>query len=250
MNRKYNDTEIIELHSLGLTDKEIAETIGVSSNNLARKRKRLGLEPNKSSREKHKLTDYELSILVGTILGDSCVRYVHSKCKYPSLTFTHCVQQEEYFLWKVDKLNTLISSWNKYVDNSKFSKSGYKFQCVGKNMKCLVDIYNIFYPNNAKHIPITFIEKFFTEISLYCLYMDDGSYDRKGNSYILNTQCFTKDNLQEFTHFLNVKFGLYFNIKSDNSLYLQHESNEIFEEILCKYNECNTMTYKYNESHR
>ena len=37
MNRKYNDSQIIELHSAGLTDREIAETFGVSPNNLGTK---------------------------------------------------------------------------------------------------------------------------------------------------------------------------------------------------------------------
>ena len=63
MNKKYNDFEIIELHSKGLTDKEIAEILGVNPNNLARKRNRLGLKPNKNIRETYILTKEELEII-------------------------------------------------------------------------------------------------------------------------------------------------------------------------------------------
>ena len=63
MNRKYNDSQIIELHSAGLTDREIAETLGVSPNNLATKRRKLGLTPNKSKRDTYKLTKKELEMI-------------------------------------------------------------------------------------------------------------------------------------------------------------------------------------------
>ena len=84
MNKKYNDSKIIELHSKGLTDREIAEILGVTPNNLATKRRRLGLSPNKSKRDTYILSEYEESILIGTLLGDSTIRYVHNKCKYPN----------------------------------------------------------------------------------------------------------------------------------------------------------------------
>lgn len=100
-----------------------------------------------------------------------------------------------------------------------------------------------------KIIPIEFIKDKFNELSLYCLFMDDGSYDISSNSFIINTQCFSKDNLLEFCDFLKEKFNLFFNIKSDNCLYLRHISNEIFKDIISKNNECNSMNYKF-DSHR
>lgn len=252
MNKKYNDTQIIELHSQGLTDREIAEILGVTPNNLATKRRQLGLKPNKSIRDTYILSDYELSILVGTLLGDSTIRYVHNQCKYPNLTFTHGINQKEYFDWLTDKLKNLNSSINKY--NSAYVKTSgeiaKRWVFTGKNMKCLKEIYKIFYPNNKKIIPIDYLENTFTEISLYCLFMDDGSYDIHTNSFIINTQCFSKDNLLEFCEFLKKKFNLSFNIKSDNCLYLKHESNEILKNILSKYNECSTMVYKYDSHHK
>lgn len=248
MNKKYNDFQIIELHSKGLTDSEIAKILGVSSNNLATKRRRLGLPPNKSIRDTYELSKNELSILVGTLLGDSTIRYVHNQCKYPNLTFTHGENQKEYFDWISDKLKKLKSSINIY--NSAYIKTSgevaKRWVFTGKNMKCLKEIHKIFYSDNKKIIPIEYLQNTFNELSLYCLFMDDGSYDILSNSFIINTQCFDKSNLEEFCNFLFEKFNLSFNIKSDNCLYLKHESNEIFRDILSRNNECKTMTYKYD----
>lgn len=114
MNKKYNDSKIIELHSKGLTDREIAEILGVTPNNLATKRRHLGLSPNKSKRDTYILSEYEESILIGTLLGDSTIRYVHNKCKYPNLTFSHSELQKEYFDWLANKFNNLKASTGLY----------------------------------------------------------------------------------------------------------------------------------------
>lgn len=246
MNRKYNDSQIIELHSTGLTDREIAEILGVTPNNLATKRRHLGLAPNKSKRETHELTNKELEILVGTLLGDSTIRYVHNQCKYPNLTFSHGLNQEEYFNWLSNRLSNLRSSTGKY--SSKYvrtnGETAERLVFTGSNMSCLKDIYNIFYPDGEKIIPISFIKNIFSKVSLYCLFMDDGSYDIHTNSFIINTQCFSRENLEEFVKLLRDKFGLEFTIKTDHCLYLRHSSNHILEGILSEVNECKTMDYK------
>ena len=248
MNKKYNDAQIIELHSTGLTDREIAEILGVTPNNLATKRRKLGLPPNKSIRDTYTLSSYELSILVGTLLGDATVRYVHSQCKYPNLTFTHGEKQKEYFDWLTAKLGNLKSSVNIY-DSAYIRTSGEiakRWVFTGKNMKCLQEIHNLFYVNGKKIIPIEFLTKTFNELSLYCLFMDDGSYDIRTNSFIINTQCFEREELEQFCNFLNERFKLSFNIKSDHCLYLQHKSNEVLKELLKQCNECDSMSYKYD----
>lgn len=251
-NIRYNNEQIIELHKKGLTDKEMAEIIGCTNNQMAKKRARLGLQPNKNKKELYSPTKEELGIIVGTLLGDSTVRYVHNECKYPNLTFCHCVQQKEYFEWKAKKLYNFMSSTNEYRSyrdyNILANKNTARLVFTGMNMACLVNIRDEFYPEGQKIIPIEYIKKHFNALSLYCWYMDDGSYDKSSNSFILNTQAFTRENLQEFVEFLKDKFNLEFNIKKDNSLYLKHISNDIFVEILKNIHECTTMDYKLGRS--
>lgn len=250
MNRKYNDNQIFELHSKGLTDKEIAEIVGCTPNQMAVKRRKLGLHPNKPN-EALELSREELEVLTGTLLGDSCIRFVHSGCKYPSFTCTHTERQEEWFMWKVNKLKSIISSYNSYELKSNGKMLDHcKLQAIGKNLKCLTSIRNVFYPNGTKVIPMEFIKDNFSGLSLYCLYMDDGSYDTSTNSFIINTQCFSKENLLEFITWIKDSFNLEFSVKADSSLYLKHTSNKLFQTILLKYNECDSMSYKLGLSSR
>lgn len=248
MNRKYNDVQIIELHSKGLTDKEISEILGVKPSTFANKRAKLGLKPNKSKRETYKLEGEVLEILIGTLLGDACVRYVYEGCKYPMLHFNHSMKQLEYFLWKKDKLIDLMSSFKEYKIKNDKSITGSRMQFNGKNMACLKYIRELFYPNGVKQFPIEFLDKYFTELSFYCLFMDDGSFDISTNSYILNTQCFEASNLKDFCNLLLKKFNIETSIKADNTIYIKHISNDIVSNILDKYNECKSMSYKSQSS--
>lgn len=168
MNRRYNDDQIRELHSQGLSDREIAEIVGCTPNQMARKRNRLGLSPN-NKKKSYIMSDQEIAILIGTLLGDACIRYIHKGCTAPALDFSHCCKQKEYFLYKKDKLINLMSSFNSYNKKDSFHPGEYKetFQFVGKNLDCLIPIRNIFYPNGIKIIPMNFINKYFTEESIY-----------------------------------------------------------------------------------
>ena len=197
---KYNNEQIFELHAQGLTDAEMAEIIGVGKNAMANKRSKLGLKPNKGKRYTYQMTDEEISILVGTLLGDACVRYVHEGCKFPNLTISHGENQGQYFEWKANKLKNLMSSKGYYANNviRVTGQTTQRYIFTGSNMACLVPIREAFYPNKIKVIPIDFLEKHFTELSLYCLYMDDGSYDKNENSFIINKKCFTRKDLEIF----------------------------------------------------
>ena len=245
MNVKYNNEKIIELYNSGKTDQEMADFFGVTKSAMECKRRTLGLKARtKALREDYIPTAQEIAIIIGTLLGDSTIRYVHDRCKYPNLTFVHSPKQEEYFKKLAEKLKNFKASAKKYKDNNKLNPYGCKYVFTGRNMRCLIEFRNKFYVNGTKIIPIDVIEKHFTEESLYYMFMDNGSYDKSSNSYIINTQCFDKTNLQDFCEVLYKKFNLCFNIKTDNCLYLQHKSNELFQSILLKYNECDSMIYK------
>ena len=249
MNLKYNESQIIELYNQGLSDKEISEILGVTETAFACKRRKMGLKAHtKAKREDYIPNEKEIAIIVGTLLGDSTIRYVHEKCKYPNLTFVHSPKQEEYFNYLSEELKNFRASSGRYVDHNKLNKYGYKLVYTGRNMKCLKTIRDRFYPNGKKIIPPFIIRKYFTELSLYYMFMDDGSYDKAGNSYIINTQCFTIEELTEFCNIMEEKFGLSFNIKKDHTLYLKHECNSIMYNILSKNNKCDSMTYKCGKS--
>lgn len=249
MNKKYDNDEFIALYKQGKDDNYLAEYFNTTKSAIITKRSSLKLPShNKYLRDTYIPTDEEYAIIIGTLLGDSTIRYVHNQCKYPNITFAHASRQEEYFQFLTQKLNNFKSSSKKYVNKSKCSKDGYKYVFTGMNMHCLVELREKFYPEGIKIIPMDIITKYFTDVSMYYLFMDDGSYDKSSNSYIINTQCFSIENLKEFINFLKDKFNLQFNIKKDHCLYLKHISNNIMHDILKSNNSLESMTYKYGES--
>ena len=219
----------IDLYNKGMTDQEIANRISMNSSYLSRYRKSLGLP---LVRNQVKLTKIQKEVIVGTILGDSTIRFVHSKMKNCNLTFASSLKFEDYFFLKYYIFKNIMSSFGVYNCKSQFVQ-GNKLVATGKALKCLNKYRNIFYQNGIKIIPIDYLINNFTEISLAYLFMDDGN--RNGSTINLNLQSFTLTELQDFVKFLSTKFDLQFNIKKDKTLYLRYQSREIFYNLVNKY---------------
>lgn len=239
MRKRLDYNKIKKLHSLNLNDNEIAREMKASVNGVRYARKVVLDLPNVI--KEVEITPEMEEVLVGTLLGDAWLGYVYPGCTSPKYQVSHSIKQEIYTKTIYSCLLPIMSNHITYLTNKtcKFGDRIYKcadtISIYSKNSKCLIPYRNAFYPNGKKIIPISFIKDKFTAKSLSYWYMDDGSLDRKCHSYIFNTQCFTKENLEEFISFLNFKFGLQFTIKKDNSLYLKHSSNLIFENLIKKY---------------
>ena len=237
--KELNYELIRELHSKGLNDNEIARKLNASVNGIRYARKTvMGLPHNVKT---YTLTPEMESIIVGTLLGDAWIGYVYSGCKYPKYQCTHCEKQKLYIHTIYEKLKPIMSETitihpakEAIIRGIRCMKQNH-YVISSRNCDCLLPYQEAFYPNGKKIIPVDFIKDKFTDTSLAYWFMDDGGKDKSSNSYILNTQCFTKENLQEFVEFLREKFDLLFNIKKDGSLYLRHCSNETFTQLISKY---------------
>lgn len=228
----------LELYNQGLTDQQIAIKLGMHHSYISKYRK------NKLSlplvRDNIVLTKYQEEVLIGTLLGDSSIRKVHSKMLNNNLTFAHSTKHREYFINKVTILNNIISSTGEYNCKSKFIV-GNKLVATGKALKCMNIYRDIFYPNGIKIIPLDYLIEKFTEVSLSYLFMDDGN--KNGNTINLNMQSFSIEELQGFVNLLRDKFNLIFNIKKDKTLYLTYSSRENFYTLVNRYI-INEMKYK------
>lgn len=232
--------KIKELHAQNLNDNEIARALKASVNGIRYARKNVLKLPNIV---KNDTISQELSeIIVGTLLGDAWVGYVHKNCTAPKYQVIHSIKQEQYTALIFKKLSNIAAKtlhYSKGTHTVTIKNATYicapTVTASSRNCKSLIPYREAFYPNGKKIIPIEFIKDKFTVRSLAFWYMDDGSYDKHTNSYIINTQCFTKENLQEFLIFLEDKFSLRFNIKKDNSLYLKHECNDLFVNLIRSY---------------
>lgn len=239
MKKKLEREKIKELNLRGYNDNEIAKIINASVNGVRYIRKTILNLPH---RIKEYFIDSNMSaIIVGTLLGDAYLGYVHKGCTSPKLTISHCLKQKEYTMYLYKELKSIMCPTIEYRKSKIIIVKEKQYKCQStirissRNCKTLIEYRNAFYYNNKKIIPINFIFDKFNSKSLAILYMDDGSLDRNHHSYILNTQCFTKENLQEFSYFLKKKFNLEFNIKKDNSMYLKHRCNKTFENLIRPY---------------
>lgn len=242
MQRKLDYEKIKELHAQNLNDNEIAKIIGACVNGVRYARLDVMKLPNVVKDDT--ITPEMEEIIIGTILGDAWVGYVHKGCTAPKYQIIHAMSQYEYTKHIFEKLAPIMTKklhfykQKKLLHDKKRDKY-YKSQdtviALSRNVKSLIPYREAFYPEGKKVIPVEFIKDKFTAKSLAYWYMDDGSKDITSNSYIINTQCFTKENLQEFISFLKEKFNLEFSIKKDNSLYLKHCSNEIFRNLIKDY---------------
>lgn len=238
--KKYLDREEIKrLHSLGMNDNEIARQLKASVNGIRYVRKDvLKLSHNKPI---YTINEDMESIIIGTLLGDAWVGYIHKGCKYPKYQTSHSEKQLTYLKTIYESLkpimtNNVVCSKRKEITiQDKKCIRNNQFLITSRNCENLIIYRNAFYKNNKKIIPVNFLKTRFNDKSLAYWYMDDGSLDRKRHSYIFNTQCFDRENLEEFIQFLLEKFELKFTIKKDNSLYLRHCSNIKFENLIRRF---------------
>ena len=235
---KLNIEKIKELYTEGLNDKEISKILNYPHTSVSYVRRKILKLP--IVLETISLTQEQEEILIGTLLGDSYIGYTHSKCNYPNITFAHCKKQSIYAYTKFNKLRIIMSSIKeRCYKNSTYIKGVFCniqpiVYSIGKNCKCLIKYREIFYNNNGvKIIPIEFLKEKFTAQSLAYLYMDDGC--KNHNTYNLNLQGFSNEDLILFIELLKNKFNLEFNLRKDKTLYLRYNSISIFENLIKSY---------------
>ena len=129
------------------------------------------------------LTEFERSIIIGSLLGDGYMRIIPGKYN-AFLEINHSNKAKAYVDYKYTSLKRLCKSAPKERDGND-GRVAYRF--FTKQSKELTDLYNQFYENNKKIIPKDLI---LNPVILAIWYMDDGSKCRDHDIY-LNTQQFS-----------------------------------------------------------
>ena len=129
------------------------------------------------------LTEFERSLIVGSLLGDGYMRIMPSRSD-AFLEINHSIKAKEYVDYKYTSLKRLCKSAPK-ERNTNEGRVAYRF--FTKQSKELTELYNQFYKNNKKIIPKDLI---LYPVTLAIWYMDDGSRCRDHDIY-LNTQQFS-----------------------------------------------------------
>ena len=184
---------------------------------------------SKISTTKH-IGKREMSIIVGTILGDATL-YINksSKNNNAALIIRHSLKQKiytEYLYSCLRSLNPRIKlvKIKGHILNSKEIKDSYQIELKTPVFKELTILKKQFYPEGVKIINFNLLNTYYNVEALAIHFMDDGSKctDNNGkiNGFVLSTQCFTAEEVNNFSYFLLGKFGLYSSMVKQHSGYV------------------------------
>jgi len=190
------------------------------------------------------LTKEENDILIGSLLGDGCLR-IMGRCKFSAFSVSHSENQKDYVFWKYEKLKKWIQTppWREeriyHKDRSRKTFS-WRFQTLSSEL--FSDLYETFYKDRKKIIPGN-IESLLKDspLALAVWLMDDGNKNHQ--AVFLNTQSFSLGEQYKLAKTLNSVYGFNVTVNSHSKskgkeLYrirISTESTRKLKDILKNY---------------
>ena len=235
-----------KLFNDGLSDYKIAKILGLNQATIFQFRKKHGyIRESLAAAKAKNISDVEMEVIIGSLLGDGNMRQAGRNA---SFCIGHGPKQKDYCHYKAELLkglNAKFSYSKRKVPDKRNGKLYDTYWCrIGANPN-FNSIYEEFYKNGKKHIPITLVNNYFSRLSLAILYMDDGNKTKNG--YTIATMCFNREEINEFRAFLLRKFNLETSIFGDGRLYIMAKSSELFTELIKEY-VIDSMQYKLHSS--
>lgn len=179
------------------------------------------------------LTDFQKEILIGLLLGDSCLHFRNKNKKSVRLEFKVGKKNYLYLQHLIDIYKDLFNL------NTKIGETKTSFYIKTKTIKILFPFYTLFYINGKKVITDDLLNSiFFTEKSLAYWFMDDGHCENKAGRYKISTQCFSLENQKLLQILLKKKFQIETMLyKKDRShiLVIKRESTKRFRSLIEPY---------------
>ena len=181
------------------------------------------------------LSDYQKSVVVGSLLGDGNLTANWSKTNY-SFQVAHSIKQKTYVLWKYEILRDWILSKPRYYHRNK------SITIKTLSHPEISQLARTFYHRRKKVLPESIDRLISNPIILAVWFMDDGNVIKRNGKvygYHINTQSFSKLENQLISN------ALYSVFKIESSLELNHGKYRIrimkqlsrarFCEIIGKY---------------
>lgn len=207
-------------HEKYLDDKQIAKLFGVSTFTIWRVRKEMGIKginPKKRAiilNPQAEITHRQRSIIMGTLLGDACLKMNSGSSAY--LSIGHSSSQKEYILWLYDNLKTICNSPPK----PSLDKRGYETYYLGsQSREDFIELRNRTYPGGIKKLSDWWLNQI-TPLAMAVWYMDDGSlvYANKSKSiFAFATHGFTIEENYMLKGSLLDNFGIHAEVRPSKS---------------------------------
>lgn len=242
---KIDNKAFEKLFYAGLNDDKIATALGMSAPGIYSHRMRHNyIRENRNINKEIPLTDFQKQVLVGTVLGDSSLIKNNLNAYLRS---SHCVKQKEYSENLAEVFKSIGGTCAYKKRNKPDKRNGIYYESYDVYTSAnpaLNEFYNAFYPFDKKIIPIELLNKYFTEISLAYMFMDDGS--KASSSYVICTNCFELENLKAFQQFLLDRFNLETSICKSRVLYVRVNSKNLMTYLISPYI-CDCIKYKLHK---
>lgn len=242
MNYNFKDEDIINLLIQGKSCTEIGKIFNINYQKVQRRARKLVLPDNVYIKRRPKnivLTQEELDVLIGGLLGDTWLGYTKLGVNACG-SFTHKLEHKNYVQYKYEKLKRLCSKPSIHNKNDRRSNRIYQqsFCKIGTN-PILNDIVDKFYKDGRKTIYEDLLYRL-SPLAIAIWYMDDGSKSRYG--YKISTNCFNTRELDILRKWLQ-KYNLKITVTVENELYIKAESRDTFTKLIKDFFP-NCMRYK------
>lgn len=164
-------------------------------------------------------------LLCGKLLGDGCL--TKQQGRKPRLQFIHCKKDLGWSVRCYEQLSPFLPlnppSYRKIIDSRITIGYTESYMVQSRTSEVLCQLYEIWYPNLKKELPIAYIQEHFTDKSLAWWYQDDGHLKQQNGvprKVILSTDNFSLMENQFLIDFLQMKYGLSFSLDGQNRLLL------------------------------
>lgn len=148
------------------------------------------------------LTDRQKKLVIGSLLGDG---FLVKTTRGFAFRVNHGLAQKFYVDWKYEELKDFVNSRPRQTQNC------YYFRTISHPYFDF--LRSEFYIGRRKCLPLSFIDDYLDGFLLAVWIMDDGSRDKQ--QLRINTQCFSKEELEMLRGLLRAKFGLETKLNQD-----------------------------------
>lgn len=181
-------------------------------------------------------------LIIGSMLGDG---YLDKPRKNSRLSIAHSAKQKEYCKYKhsiLEEYNLAGKFCYNKIINSRY-KNGYveEYRFRSLSNEVFTKYRKLFYPKGEKILHLDTIKNI-NELGLTIWFLDDSHKTTYG--YQINTQCFTKQEVEFLRSILKDKFNVESTYqKFDNIIYIKSSSVNTLDNLIKPYT-IDSMKYK------
>ena len=180
------------------------------------------------------LSKLQKEILVGLLLGDGCLESTKNS-QVARLKVDQSLKQAEFVEWLYEVFKDFVHTPPRLKQIFRSDKRYSELVFNTLTHKSFKHFYNLFYPKGKKLVPES-IYKILSSKGLAVWFMSDGSVKSKEClGRILNTQSFTRPDIERVLTVLRDKFNLNVSIRTQKDglqIYISAKSAEVLNKLL------------------